>query len=73
MTDSVQICSESSAQQVQIVESTTTPMQVLDDGGNALGGFPVVVANPQVNDVISYNGAVFRNRAQTELTDGGNF
>lgn len=40
---------------------------------NEIGGIPVFVSSPQNGDVISFNGAAFINRAQVELTDGGNF
>lgn len=38
-----------------------------------IAGYEMDVNNPQPNDVLTFNGSVFTNRAQVELTDGGNF
>lgn len=40
---------------------------------NAIAGYPVQLVNPQGNDVLSFTGTEFTNRANFELTDGGNF
>lgn len=38
-----------------------------------IGGIPVSIENPQVNDVLYFTGTTIESRAQVELTDGGNF
>lgn len=42
-------------------------------GASGLGGYDVQIANIQSGDVIAFNGTVFTNKRQVELTDGGNF
>lgn len=44
-------------------------------GGSSsgLGGYGVQIADIQSGDVIAFNGTVFTNKRQAELTDGGNF
>lgn len=70
----VVVTEDQGSQSFDIVENSSVPMQVVDSQyGVGLDGFPVLVANPQPGDVISYMGSAFRNRAQTDLTDGGNF
>lgn len=40
---------------------------------DVISGIPVQLSSPQANDVLSFTGTVFTNRANYELTDGGNF
>lgn len=73
--DPVVVVEESGAQTFEIVENSSPAIQVIDPqtGGFGIDGVPVIVRDPKVGDVISYNGAVFANRAQEDITDGGNF
>lgn len=74
MSEGIYIVADSSVQSVEVVENQGQPIQVVDPaGGYGIDGVPVLVKNPQLGDVISFNGAVFANRAQTDITDGGNF
>lgn len=74
MTDSIRIIVDTSVQTIEIKENAGAPVNIVEQtGGGLIDGVPVVVTNPALGDVISYDGAIFRNRKQTELTDGGNF
>lgn len=42
-------------------------------GSSGLGGYGVHITDVAVGDVISFNGQMFINRRQVDLTDGGNF
>lgn len=70
----VVVTEDQGSESFQIIENAGTVIEVIDqNGGGSLGGVPVVIGNPQLGDVISYDGVAFRNRRQIELTDGGNF
>lgn len=73
--DTVVIVSDNSAGRVQVSKDSSDAISVVrpSAGSGGLDGVPVIVANPKLGDVISFNGAVFTNRDQTDLTDGGNF
>lgn len=74
MSEGIYIVADSSVQSVEVVENQGQPIQVIDpSGGYGIDGVPVLIREPKIGDVISYNGAVFANRAQTDITDGGNF
>lgn len=74
MSEAIYIVADSSVQSVEVVENQGQPIAVVDpSGGYGLDGVPVLVRNPRIGDVISFNGAVFANRAQEDITDGGNF
>lgn len=40
---------------------------------NQISGIPVALQDLISGDVLAYNGSVFANKRQVELTDGGNF
>lgn len=42
-------------------------------GPNAIGGFPIQLADPRENDVLQLIGGAWRNVPQTNIVDGGNF
>ena len=42
-------------------------------GSSGLDGYGVQISDIRNGDVIAYNGSVFTNKRQVELTDGGNF
>lgn len=43
-------------------------------GGGGIGGYPVVLTNPQPQDVLMFSaGSEWVNTPQTEITNGGNF
>jgi hypothetical protein len=72
--DLIVITENISSQTFEIIENNSYQMQVIDQNpANNIDGIPVIIGNPQQGDVISYSGAVFRNRSQLDLTDGGNF
>jgi hypothetical protein len=72
--DLIVIAENISSQTFEIIENNSYQMQVIDQNpANNIDGIPVIIGNPQQGDVISYSGAVFRNRSQLDLTDGGNF
>ncbi len=75
MTDTVVILSDTGASRVQVTKDASDSVTVVrpQPGAGGIDGFPVFVSSPQNGDVISFNGAAFINRAQVELTDGGNF
>ena len=75
MTDTVVILSDTGAARVQVTKDASDSVTVVrpTPGAGCIDGFPVFVSSPQNGDVISFNGAAFINRAQVELTDGGNF
>lgn len=74
MNETVVIVSDNTAGQVSVTKDASDAINVVRPSmGNGLDGFAVIVKSPKVGDVISFNGAVFTNRAQVELTDGGNF
>lgn len=74
MTETVVIVADTSASRVEVAADSSGAINVFNPAGGAgLDGYAVRVENPQVGDVISFNGAVFANRRQVELTDGGNF
>lgn len=41
--------------------------------GTTIGGYDVTMVNGQVDDLLSFTGAAWTNRPQTQVTDGGNF
>lgn len=41
--------------------------------GTTIGGYDVTMVGGQENDLLSFTGAVWTNRPQTQVTDGGNF
>lgn len=43
------------------------------DGGTAIGGFPVNVSNLQAGDHLEFNSTEWVNVNKTTITDGGNF
>lgn len=43
------------------------------DGGDFIGGFPVVMSNVKKNDVVMFGINEWVNTNQLEITDGGNF
>ncbi|MBF9235577.1 hypothetical protein [Microvirga alba] len=72
--DTVVIVSDQTASRVIVGRDSSDAINVVRPAyGNGLDGIPVNVTNPKMGDVISFNGAVFTNRDQTDLTDGGNF
>lgn len=60
---------------VGLGQSSYSAMAKQSETGNtdSIAGFPVELVNPQANDVLSFTGSGFTNRANLELTDGGNF
>lgn len=46
---------------------------IVGGGASGIGGFGVQISDIQPGDVIAFNGQVFINRRQVDLTDGGNF
>lgn len=74
MTDTVVIVSDQGAARIRVTKDSSDGIDVVRPAyGNGIDGFPVVVSSPKAGDVISFNGAAFTNRDQTDLTDGGNF
>lgn len=74
MSDTVVIVSDQIAARVRVEKDSSDGIEVVRPNyGNGIDGFPVVVSSPKLGDVISFNGAAFTNRDQTDLTDGGNF
>jgi len=72
--DLIVISENSASQTFEIIENNSYQLQVIDQSSaNNIDGIPVIIGDPQQGDVISYSGAVFRNRSQFDLTDGGNF
>lgn len=63
------------------VQVTPVPRQVIQinrgvagrDGGDKIGGYPVVISSAQRNDVLMFGVGEWVNTPQTEITDGGNF
>lgn len=63
------------------VEVTPTAKQTIQinrgiagrDGGDYIGGYPVVMSNIQRNDVVMFGVNQWVNTNQTEIVDGGNF
>jgi hypothetical protein len=63
------------------VQVTPTPKQVIQinrgvagkDGGDNIGGYPVVITAVQPQDVIMFGTNEWVNTPQTEIADGGNF
>lgn len=43
------------------------------DGGDKIAGYPVVMSNIQVNDVVMFGNNQWVNTNQLEIADGGNF
>ena len=43
------------------------------DGGDFIGGYPVVMSSVQSRDVVMFGVNQWNNVAQTEISDGGNF
>jgi len=43
------------------------------DGGDFIGGYPVVMSAIQPRDVVMFGTNQWNNVAQTEISDGGNF
>lgn len=70
----VVVTEDQGSESFHIIENAGAIIDVIDqNGGGSLGGVPVVIGNPQIGDVVSFDGVAFRNRRQIELTDGGNF
>jgi hypothetical protein len=42
-------------------------------GAGLVGGFPVQISAPGNGDVLAFQGSVWINNPQTNITDGGNF
>jgi hypothetical protein len=63
------------------VQVTPTPKQTIQinrgvkgaDGGDNIGGYPVVITAVQPQDVIMFGVNEWVNTPQTEIADGGNF
>ena len=63
------------------LEVTPTPTQVIQinrgvagrDGGDFIGGYPVVMSNIQPFDVVMFGNNEWVNTNQIEITDGGNY
>ena len=63
------------------VQVTPTPRQTIQinrgvkgaDGGDRIGGYPVVITAVQPQDVIMFGTNEWVNTPQTEIADGGNF
>lgn len=63
------------------LEVIPTPTQVIQinrgiagrDGGDFIGGYPVVVSDVQPRDVVMFGINQWNNVPQTEISDGGNF
>ena len=63
------------------VEVTPVPKQTIQinrgvsgrDGGDFIGGYPVVMSNIKYRDVVMFGTNQWNNVNQTEISDGGNF
>jgi hypothetical protein len=63
------------------LEVIPTPTQVVQinrgvagrDGGDFIGGYPVVMSSIQPRDVVMFGTNQWNNVNQTEISDGGNF
>ena len=63
------------------LEVIPTPNQIVQinrgvagrDGGDYIGGYPVVMSSIQPRDVVMFGTGQWNNVNQTEISDGGNF
>ena len=63
------------------LEVVPTPNQIVQinrgvagrDGGDYIGGYPVVMSSIQPRDVVMFGTGQWNNVNQTEISDGGNF
>ena len=63
------------------LEVIPTPTQIVQinrgvagrDGGDYIGGYPVVMSSIQPRDVVMFGTNQWNNVNQTEISDGGNF
>ena len=63
------------------LEVIPTPNQIVQinrgvagrDGGDFIGGYPVVMSSIQPRDVVMFGTNQWNNVNQTEISDGGNF
>ena len=63
------------------LEVIPTPTQVVQinrgvagrDGGDYIGGYPVVMSSIQPRDVVMFGSGEWNNVNQLEISDGGNF
>lgn len=63
------------------LEVTPTPTQTIQinrgiagrDGGDFIGGYPVIMSSVQTRDVVMFGTNQWNNVSQTEISDGGNF
>jgi hypothetical protein len=63
------------------LEVIPTPNQIVQinrgvagrDGGDYIGGYPVVMSSIQPRDVVMFGTNQWNNVNQTEISDGGNF
>ena len=63
------------------LEVIPTPTQIVQinrgvagrDGGDFIGGYPVVMSSIQPRDVVMFGSNEWNNVSQTEISDGGNF
>lgn len=63
------------------LQVTPTPRQVIQisrgvqgkSGADTIAGYPVVMSNIQVNDVVMFGNSQWVNTNQLEIADGGNF
>jgi hypothetical protein len=63
------------------LEVTPTPTQTIQinrgiagrDGGDFIGGYPVIMSSIQTRDVVMFGTNQWNNVSQTEISDGGNF
>jgi hypothetical protein len=63
------------------LEVVPTPTQIVQinrgvagrDGGDFIGGYPVVMSSIQPRDVVMFGSGEWNNVNQTEISDGGNF
>lgn len=67
---------------VEVIQPVTSIVEVAaagpqgppgPSGGSTIGGHPVVVTSAQNGDLLGFNGTSWYNRADTDVTDGGNF
>jgi hypothetical protein len=63
------------------LEVIPTPTQIVQinrgvpgrDGGDYIGGYPVIMSSIQPRDVVMFGTNQWNNVNQTEISDGGNF
>lgn len=72
--NTIEITEQWAETSVGVTSTSQTAIEVaVAPGAGLVGGYPVQVIAPGNGDVLAFQGGVWINNAQANITDGGNF